>query len=315
MPSDPVLDWLLEGDPSIRWQALRDLAGAPERTWQREQRKVATAGWGSQLLALQDADGRWASCVYSPKWTSTTYTLLLLRDLGLPAGNRQAVRACRLLLDEGFAPDDGINFWQKRSRHSETCVTAMVLSICRTFGLTDPRLERLAHHLLAAQMADGGWNCQAAPGRSGATHGSFHTTIQTLEALAGLPAAARASARAEEFLLLHGLFRSHRTGGIAKSDFTRLHFPPRWHHDILRGLDYFRARDHYDPRLEDALNILQSRRRKDGRWPPAQAYSGRIFFALEPPREPSRNITLRALRILRWAKRGEPDFHAFHEQD
>src|SRR5688572_10124420 len=102
--TDGAIPWLLDGDPAVRWQALRDLAGAPETTVARERGKVARDGWGARLLAVQDPDGRWAGGLssegglYSPKWISTTYTMLMLRDFGLPAGNRQARKACTLLL-------------------------------------------------------------------------------------------------------------------------------------------------------------------------------------------------------------------------
>jgi hypothetical protein len=311
MMRDSVIDWLLAGDAAIRFQTLRDLAGASERTWKREQRRVATTGWGAQLLALQDANGRWGGGIYAPKWTSATYTLLLLRDLGLEPGNAQALRACRLLLDEGFWSDGGINFYPRQAKRSETCVTAMTLSVSLWFGLDDPRIARVAEHLLEAQMPDGGWNCRATPGSGGATHGSFHTTISALEALLGWPAAARARARGEEFLLVHRLFRSHRTGEIVKSDFTRFHFPPRWHYDVLRALDYFRAAGaECDPRLQDAIDLLDARKQSDGMWRLARGYPGKVFFELEKAGGASRWNTLRALRVLRWGERLGANTHA-----
>ena len=171
--SGAVLEWLLEGDPAIRWQAVRDLQGAAERTVRREQRRVAREGWGARLLERQDADGRWAGGIYTPKWTSTTYTMLLLRSLGLPPGEPQAMRACRVLLDTGFWQDDGINFYPRRYPRSETCISSMVLAVLSWFGLDDPRMDQLAAHVAAQQMADGGWNCRAMPGYGAATHGSF----------------------------------------------------------------------------------------------------------------------------------------------
>src|SRR5687767_12961522 len=187
-PSEPRTDraiqWLLDGDPAIRWQTLRDLVGAGDRTVERERRKVARDGWGARLLARQDPEGTWAGGkssdggLYSPKWISTTYTMLLLRDLGLPSTNRQARKACTLLLDRGLQRDGGINYgWRGQS---ETCITGMVLSILSYFEYDDDRLEILADHLLGEQMPDGGWNCQR---RYGATHSSVHTTISVLEGL------------------------------------------------------------------------------------------------------------------------------------
>jgi hypothetical protein len=311
---DPVVQWLLDGDPAIRWQTLRDLTGAAERTVAHEQRKIARQGWGARLLSRQDRVGTWAggqtsdAGLYSPKWTSTTYTMLLLRDFGLPANNRQARKACKLLLDRGLQPDGGINYgtWAKWTRKSETCVTGMVLSILSHFQYEDARLDTLVDHLLAQQMPDGGWNCQRP---QGATHSSVHTTISVLEGLRLyelhrkpnvhiVPAAQR---RGREFLLAHRLFRSHRTGEIIKPLFLRFAFPPRWHYDILRALDYFQGLDApRDPRLAEAIEIVRANRRKDGRWSLQHSYKGKTYFELERLGAPSRWNTLRALRILKW---------------
>jgi len=313
MAKDATLDWLLDGDPAIRWQALRDLRGAPARTVAREQDRVGREGWGARLLAQQDGDGRWAGGIYTPKWTSTTYTMLLLRTLGLAPRHAQALKACRVLLDTGSWSDGGINFYPKQYPHSETCISSMVLAIVCWFGLEDQRVDALAAHVIARQMADGGWNCRAAPGYSGATHGSFHTTISALEGLLEYerfrPECARASrdaqARGREFLLVHRLFRSHRTGAVAKPDFTRFIFPARWHYDALRGLDYFRAAGApVDARLADGFGLVERRRLADGRWPFAGRYAGKTFFDMESGREPSRWNTLRALRVLRWRDAG-----------
>src|SRR5437899_11030573 len=173
--ADGAIHWLLDGDPASRWQTLRDLVGAAERTVERERGRVARDGWGARLLARQDPEGTWAGGqssdggLYSPKWISTTYTMLLLRDFGLPASNRQARRACGLLLDRGLQRDGGINYgWRGRS---ETCITGMVVSLLSCFEYEDDRLDTLADHLLAAQMADGRWNCQRS---YGATHSTVH---------------------------------------------------------------------------------------------------------------------------------------------
>lgn len=308
---DAILGWLLDGDPAIRWQALRDLGGAAERTVQREQRRVGEEGWGARLLALQDPDGRWASGIYTPKWTSTTYTMVLLRGFGLPATHPQALRACQVLFDAGFWNDGGINFWTRHHQRSETCVSSMVLAVASWFQFDDPRVDQLAEHVMARQMADGGWNCLAMPGYGNATHGSFHTTISALEALldyerwrpAKVRPARTAQARGREFLLAHRLFRSHRTGAVVKQEMTRFAYPPRWHYDVLRALDYFRdCGAALDPRLEDGLRLVEQRRRADGKWLLQNEYRGRTFFRMENAGEPSRWNTLRAVRVLRWSR-------------
>jgi hypothetical protein len=311
VPSRSAIRWLLTGDPAIRWQVLRDVVGAPDRTVERERRKVAREGWGRRLLGRQDPEGTWAAGLYSPKWISTTYTMLLLRDFGLPAGNRQARKACRQLLDGGFQRDGGINYgtWAQWTRRSETCITGMVLSILTYFGHDDDRLDTIADHLLERQMDDGGWNC-ALP--AGATHASVHTTISVLEGLRlyelnrgrRLRALRAAQRRGREFLLIHRLFRSHRTGEVIKPEFTRFAFPPRWHYDILRALDHFQAVDApRDPRLGEAIEIVRTKQRDDGRWPLQHRYPGRTWFEMERPGAASRWNTLRALRVLAWWKR------------
>lgn len=310
MPTDDTIRWLLKGDPAIRWQVLQDVVGAAERTVQGERQKVARSGWGVRLLAKQDPDGRWAGGksseggLYSPKWISTTYTMLLLRDMGLPTGNRQARKACRLLLNHGLQRDGGINYgwWGV----SETCITGMVLSILCAFEFNDDRLDIVADHLLDQQMPDGGWNCQR---RFGATHASVNTTISALEGLRyyelhrgrKLQAIRAAQRRGREFLLLHRLFRSDRTGEIIKPIFLRFTFPPRWHYDILRALDYFQVVNApRDERLSDAIDIVRSTRCPDGRWTLHNSYKGKTYFQMERVGAPSRWNTLRALRVLKW---------------
>jgi len=309
-----VIRWLLDGDPAIRWQVMHDVLGAAERTVERERRRVASDGWGARLLARQDSKGTWASGLssggglYSPKWISTTYTMLLLRDFGLPVSNRQARKACRLLLDGGLQRDGGINYgtWASWTRTSETCISGMVLSLLSYFEFDDDRVDSIADHLLGQQLSDGGWNCERP---RGATHSSFHTTLSVLEGLRLYEVHRRRKARAvraaqrrgREFLLVHRLFRSHRTGDIVKPILLRLSFPPRWHYDILRALDYFRAVNApRDKRLAEAIEILRKKQRKDGRWALENRYKGKTYFELERLGGPSRWNTLRSLRVLKW---------------
>jgi hypothetical protein len=308
------VQWLLDGDPAIRWQTQLDLVGAAKSTVERERGKVAREGWGSRLLALQDPQGTWAGGqtsdkgLYSPKWTSTTYTMLLLRDFGLSPASHRARKACTILLDKGIQPDGGVNFglWANWLRRGETCITGMVLSILSYFKYNDDRLDTIADHLLEVQMPDGGWNCQRP---QGATHSSVHTTISALEGLwhyelhrgGEISAIRQAQERGREFLLAHRLFRSHRTGEVIKPVFTRFAFPPRWHYDVLRGLDYFQAVDApRDPRLADAIDLVHRSRCEDGRWLLQNSFKGKVYFELEHLGQPSRWNTLRALRVLKW---------------
>jgi hypothetical protein len=302
-----VTAWLLAGDPAIRWQTLRDLVGVPERTAERERGRISRAGWGARLLARQDLKGTWARGLYSPKWVSTTYTMLLLRDFGLAPANRQARKACALLLDGGLQKDGGINYgWRGPS---ETCISGMVLSILSHFEYEDERVDTVAEHVLGQQMPDGGWNCRR---HLGATHASVHTTISVLEGLRcyelqrrrQVRAVRAAQRRGREFLLAHRLFRSHRTGEVINPLFVRFAFPPRWHYDVLRALDYFQAVDApRDSRLAEAIEIVRGRRVEDGRWRLQHAYRGKTYFELERLGAPSRWNTLRALRVLKWWER------------
>lgn len=217
-----------------------------------------------------------------------------------------------MLLDGARSVDDGLNF-ANSVREPETCTTAMVVCLAATFGTVDGRVEQALSWLVDEQLGDGGWNCETI--RSASRHGSFHTTIQTLEALHAWTLGSgpdsvvdEAATRGRELFAVHRLYRSHRTGALVGPSFTRMVFPPGWRHDLLRGLDHFQAAAApTDPRLADAVATLRSKRRPDGTWttnapyPTTNApYPGRYWFRLEPAGQPSRINTLRALRVLRW---------------
>jgi hypothetical protein len=302
-----VLDWLLAGDPAIRWQVLRDLAGADEQRWREEQARVGREGWGVRLLDHQDPTGRWTPRVYGKKWLSTTYSMVLLQQLGLPGDDARAAMSCRLFRDEALSPDGGVDVTVSVSR-SEACVSGMVLGLWSWFDVADlaGERERLVSYLLREQLADGGWNCQWP---ASATHSSFHSTINVLEGLTeyagtGAPqarAASAAAARGREFLLVHRLFRSHRTGELVDARMLRAAFPPRWRYDVLRALDHFRAAGAApDERAEEAVESMRARRRRDGRWLLPAAHPGSVWFEMELAGGPSRWNTLRALRVLDW---------------
>jgi hypothetical protein len=290
---DGLVQWLLEGDPAIRWRVLRDLTGASEHEVARERSLVATEGWGARLLAAQDRDGGWGGGVYSPKWTSTTYTLLRLLWLGLPSGHPGALRGC-----------DQLWRWQARWRVPETCIVSMLVRLTSAHGYDTARLDGLLEYLLDQQLADGGWNCATRTDKG--KHSSFHTSIQALEALeayaqtGGRLAVRQPLRRGRDFFLQHRLYRSHRTGAVAIRGSTRFPAFPEWHFDVLRGLEHFgQSGARRDARLSDAIEVLRKARRRDGRWPTYSPYSGRQWFQLEPSGA-SRWNTARVLRVLRW---------------
>lgn len=301
-------DWLLDGDAAIRWQTQRDLLGASPRRWRAEQRQTATTGWCARYLAQQERSGGWGGGLYSPKWTSTTYTLLELHHLGLPRDHSAAQRGTRLLVDGMMGGDDDSAFAGSLARQ-DLCIVGMQLELGAYFGQMPRRIDALVTHLLETQMPDGGWNCQARKKR-GVVHSSLHTTFNVLEGLrtaieCGLKRqraeVEAAEARAREFVLAHHFYRSHRTGAVINPVFTQLSYPHRWHYDVLRGLDYFqRAGADRDRRAQDAITLLESIRRDDGTWPVQHRYSGLRFFDMEKTGGPSRWNTLRALRVLRW---------------
>ena len=302
--NNEILDWLLTGDPSIVFLTKRDLIESDTSDILKLQDRISKEGWGKRLLSYQDSSGLWGGGLYGPKWISTHYTLLTLMQIGLNNDNEQARIGCKILLDKGLFHDGGINYFASL-KHSETCVTAMTLNLLCYFKISDDRIELLKNFLLNQQMEDGGWNCESF---NGATHSSFHTTINTLEALSQYDRRYKtneneikvARARGHEFLLCHHLFKSDKTGQVVSPTMTRLSFPPRWKYDIMRSLDYFREINApHDPRFCDAITLLK-KKRKNGKWPMQQHHSGKEFFELEQTGQPSRMNTLRALRILKW---------------
>ncbi|MDY7102077.1 MAG: hypothetical protein S0880_12895 [Actinomycetota bacterium] len=315
-----LVRWLLDGDPAVAWQVRRDLLDEPVATVEAARARVATEGWGARLLAEQDPSGTWGDALYSPKCTSTTYTLQLLRQLGLPRGHPAAVAGCERLLDGARWFDGGLNL-AKTVGYPETCITSIVVAVAASFGVVDERVEQAVAWLLGQQLADGGWNCDTV--RRGSTHGSFDTTILALEALdewnAAMgpdPVAAAAAGRGREFFLEHRLYCSHHTGEVVSRNYLRGAFPPGWHHDLVRGLDHFQhVEAPVDGRLAAAVEVLRSWRRGDGTWAGGARHPGRYWFVLEPARGPSRVATLRALRILRWWQAPVPGTNAVHEAD
>ena len=306
MSTDTLLAWLLDGDPAIRWQARRDLLGEPPAAYEPDRARVATEGWGSRLLALQHPDRHLGQrALLAEVDLHHLHPAAVARTWACRRRTRRRGGAASCCWNRGFYRDGGINLF-KSWKTSETCVTGMVLALLGDFRCPDDRVHRIVEHLLGQQMADGGWNCERP---RGATHGSFHTTISVLEGLHeyALAHPARAAAlddavaRGHEFLLIHRLYRSHRTGEVADPAMARITFPPRWHYDFLRGLDYFRwVGAPRDERMADAIALLPANRPPTAAGISAQNYPGRVFFEMEKVGQPSRWNTLRGLRVLRW---------------
>ena len=299
---DPLVAWLLDADPSIRWQVLRDLAGMPSVTVAAERSLVAAEGWAPRLLDQQRVDGQWGDGVDLPFWWTNLYTLLYLRDLGVdPASARARTAIDRVRISVTWGPEFGNSpFFEGEV---EPCINGRVVALGAYFG---ERSDRLVDRLLSEQLADGGWNCEA---ERGSVRSSSHTTICVLEGLLDFERAFGLSApvtdareRGQEYLLERRLLRRLSTGEIIDPSWTQFAFPPLWHYDVLRALDYLRAAGvQTDTRVEDAVAIVLQRRQADGRWLLDVRHRDTLYEEIAGAvGEPNRWITLRALRVLDW---------------
>jgi hypothetical protein len=307
--SATVVDWLLDSDPSIRWQVMRDLTTAPPEEVAAERARVATEGAGARLLALQAADGRWAGAAWNRGWDSTMHVLSLLREMGLDPASSEARRALGLVRDratwQGCGPKEchANPFF---AGEVEPCINGQVAASGAYFGQD---VGGIVDRLLGEQLPDGGWNCEA---ENGSTRSSFNTTICVLEALLEHERAVGSSRkvtearlRGHEYLLERHLFRRRSTGEVVDDAWTRFAFPNWWHYDVLRGLEYLRrAGAAPDDRAAEAIELVASKRDGDGRWPSETRHPGRMPVETdEGEGRPSRWHTLRALRVLRWHER------------
>ena len=298
-----IISWLLEGDISIRYQVYRDLLDS-DQPQLRE--KIESEGWGLQFLSCRLPNGHWGRSFYQPKWTSSHYTLLDLKNLGISPGNKTIRETLNLIFKNEKGPDGGI-LPIGINRISDVCVNGMVFNYASYFQVEEDLMQPIVDFLLSQKMSDGGFNCHS--NRKGAVHSSLHTTLSVLEGIAEykrngysyrLNELENAKSGSEEFVLMHKFFRSDKTGELIKPSFLTLYYPPRWYYDILKALDYFRyAGVNYDIRMDDALNRIRSKRNKDGLWKLPANHPGLMHFDMEKPGNPSRWNTLRALRVLK----------------
>jgi hypothetical protein len=309
-----VIDWLLDGDPAIRWQVLQDLTGAHVEEVAAERARVEHEGWGARLLALEDPDGLWAGGACFPAsyrgggpgqpWTATMHTLQTLQILGLDPASASARRSIELVAEHGRWEHAGQRYFDGEV---EPCINGRTVESGAYFGVdVGPIVERL----LEERLADGGWNCEA---ENGSVRSSVDTTINVLDGLVAFERATGGSddvrsARhgGEEYLLERTLFHRRSTGDVIKPGYLEFAFPYYWHYDVLRALDYFRrsAADP-DPRMAEAVEVVRSKRRPDGRWLLDCIHPGRVHFDIEGDvGAPSRWNTLRSLRVLDWWETG-----------
>jgi hypothetical protein len=303
--NDPVIDWLVDADPSIRWQVMRDPTATPAEIVAAERSRVASEGWGQRLLDQQRPDGQWGDGVATPFWWSNLYTLLFLRDLGIDPASapaRTAIDRVRRNVTWGPWHNDSPFF----AGEVEPCINGRVVVLGAYFG---ERSDRLVDQLLSEQLADGGWNCEA---DRGSVRSSFHTTICVLEGLLAFEKAFGATSpvtdarrRAQEYLLERRLLRRLSTGEVIEPTWTQFAFPTLWHYDVLRALDFLRAAGvEPDARVEEAVATVLGRRQAEGRWLLDLRHRDTLHEELAGTvGAPNRWITLRALRVLDWYAR------------
>jgi len=309
MDREEIIVWLLEGDPAIQYQTRRDLLHEDPAALADLRNRITEEGWGRAFLERQQLDGHWGRWFYQPKWTSSHYTLLDLRNLCI-ASTPEIMKALDLILETALSSDGGVNP-AKGIEQSDVCVNGMFLNYACYFGIGEGKLKSIIDFVLSQQLPDGGFNCRL--NRSGAKHSSMHSTLSVLEGIHEYIAAGYAyradelkklESEGQQFLLRHRLYKSDHTGAIIHPSFLKLVYPPRWHYNILRALDYFQNAGYpYDERLQDALDILKEKRLLDGRWKTQAHHTGEVHFMMEEAGKPSRWNTLKCLRVLEYYDR------------
>ena len=306
MDHQEIIKWLLQGDVSIQYQVHRDLL-SQEREDLRG--RIEMEGWGANFLSCRRPDGHWGDGFYQPKWTSSHYTLLDLRNLCISPDQGLIRESINMIADKEKGPDGGVNP-SGTIKNSDVCINGMFLNYSSYFKIDENKLQSVVDFLLSQVMSDGGFNCQF--NRSGARHSSLHSTLSVLEGITEytcngynyrLEELKEAARTAQEFILLHRLYFSDRTGKIIHKDFLRMPYPGRWKYDILRALDYFQhSGSGWDDRMLPAIEVVMHKRNKDGTWNLQAKHPGETHFDMELAGKPSRWNTLRALRVLKHFK-------------
>ena len=304
MDYDEIINWLLDGDVSIQYQTRRDLLCEDAKDLTFLRKRIEAEGFGKRFMEQQNPNGHWGVRFYQPKWTSTHYTLLDLRNLCIMP-QPSIIALLNTLLDYYIAPDGGIGS-SRKSKISDICINGMFLNYASYFGAPESKVHSIVDFLCSMQMKDGGFNCWLNIGT--AMHSSLHTTLSVLEGMTeylknGYTYRAsdfqKVIPQALEFILMHRLYKSDHTGETINKAFLTPVNPPRWKYDILRALDYMRyAEIPYDQRMNNALDVISSKRKKDGRWNNYAKYPGKVHFDMETAGAPGRWNTLRALRVL-----------------
>jgi hypothetical protein len=308
-----TIAWLLVTDPAIAWQAMRDLTGASARAIASERARIPHEGIGAEILTMQQADGSWRR-EGAPAWLTTLFTMQLLRAAGIDPAT-PVVEAAAARLETGLRWNDDGGRWDLRGPETggntffegevEPCINGGALALGAYFGRPT---ESLVRRLIDEQLEDGGWNCEAPK----SSRSSFHTTICVLEglleyeqAVGSVPEVTSSRSKGEQYLLERALYRKLSTGEIVHPEFLEFAFPPRYHYDVLRALDYFRAAGSKpDARITDAVAVVRNKQQADGRWLLDLSYDESLALRLnESVNKPSRWNTLRALRVLRWYDR------------
>jgi hypothetical protein len=298
-----LIKWLLDSDVAIQYQVYRDLLDIERPDLQA---RISREGWGARFLSYRTNSGHWGRGFYQPKWTSSHYTLLDLKNLAISPNVKEIKETIAKIIHDHKERDGGINPAISTDK-SDVCVNGMFLNYASYFETPQQELKTIVDFIISQQLPDGGFNCES--NIRGAKHSSLHSTISLMEGINEyarnnykyrVDALYKIEAEAREFMLQHKLYKSDKTGELIDPKMLMLSWPSRWRYDILRALDFFHySGKKFDIRMDDALNVLLKKQRKDGTWPLQAKHPGQTHFNMEPDGQPSKWNTLRALRVLK----------------